>query len=86
MDFARLLPRSRQELIQCRNDLLTFIAQRFYKIAELIHWYRDYLERMQHDRRSPYFESGVEAGVTYLSNRRFSHQWNDDSASVFVKL
>jgi len=24
--------------------------------------------------------------MTYLSNCRFSHQWNDNSASVFVKL
>jgi hypothetical protein len=34
--FVPLLPRLGQEFIQCPDDLLTFVAQRFYKIAELV--------------------------------------------------
>jgi hypothetical protein len=60
----KLLPCSDEQFVQCRNDLPAFLAERSYKITELLDWDGDYLERMQNDRRSPYFERRVERCMT----------------------
>jgi hypothetical protein len=83
---AFLLPRLGQEFVQCRDDLLTFMGQRFDKIAELLDGDGDYFERMQDDRRSAYLESRIEIRMTHFAYRRLSHQWNDNPAAVIVEL
>jgi hypothetical protein len=83
---VQLLPCSGQEFIQRRDDLPTFVAQRLYKIAELVNRYGDYLERMQDYGRSPDLEGRIEARMTDSTNRGLSHQGNNDSAAIVIKL
>ena len=51
-----LLPRAGQKFVQCRKDLLTFVARRLHKIANLVDRDGDYLERMCSSENDPILE------------------------------